>query len=459
MADDAQQQGIVLRGINWRETLPFTNIFRTFRVAIHPSKLLLALVALLMLYVGGHLLDWAWRNEHLPMASEFGEFDSTNEGFMAFVGYEIHQVNKVALAVMGGTWLGPGSVSWAVRDFVITGPLTLARNHPWYGLVYGAWFLFIWSIFGGAICRIAAVHVARDEKISVRQALKFSFAKLLSFFFAPVIPLLIIIAVGVVLAIGGLLFFIPYVGPIAGGILFFLAIVAGFVMTLVLLGFLGGMNLMYPTIAVEGSDSFDAISRSFSYVYARPWRMLFYTAVAVLYGALTYLFVRVFIFLMLATTHYFVGWWLGGEAADHWYGRYGIASIWPGPTADGTEQTFWSLPYNVRYDELNWGQDISAGVISFWVYLVIGMLGAYAISFYFSANTIIYYLIRQEVDATELDDVYVEQSEEDFGDTAPTTPSAAVQAAQTSSSSAPAPASDSGSSGGSSSTSSEPPAQ
>ena len=42
------------------------------------------------------------------------------------------------------------------------------------------------------------------------------------------------------------------------------------------------------------------------------------------------------------------------------------------------------------------------------------MLGAFAISFYFTANTIIYYLMRHEVDATELDDVYLEQSEEDF---------------------------------------------
>ena len=37
-------------------------------------------------------------------------------------------------------------------------------------------------------------------------------------------------------------------------------------------GTVGGFGLMYPTVAVEGSDSFDAISRSFSYVFARPWR-------------------------------------------------------------------------------------------------------------------------------------------------------------------------------------------
>ena len=64
-------------------------------------------------------------------------------------------------------------------------------------------------------------------------------------------------------------------------------------MTLVALGTAGGFNLMYPTIAVEGSDSFDAISRSFSYIYARPWRMIWYTMVAIVYGALTFLFVRV----------------------------------------------------------------------------------------------------------------------------------------------------------------------
>src|SRR4029079_17405138 len=96
-------------------------------------------------------------------------------------------------------------------------------------------------------------------------------------------------------------------------ILFVLALVVGFVITLVALGTVGGFNLMYPTVAVEGSDSFDAISRSFSYVFARPWRMLFYTAVAIAYGALTYLFVRFFIYIVLAVTHFFVGWFLVGQ--------------------------------------------------------------------------------------------------------------------------------------------------
>ena len=55
--------------------------------------------------------------------------------------------------------------------------------------------------------------------------------------------------------------------------------------------------------------------------------------------------------------------------------------------------------------------------MTWWVYLVIGLVGAFAISFYFSANTLIYYLMRREVDATDLDDVYVEEMDDEIPDT------------------------------------------
>jgi len=60
------------------------------------------------------------------------------------------------------------------------------------------------------------------------------------------------------------------------------------------------------------------------------------------------------------------------------------------------------------------------------------LLGAFAISFYFSANTIIYYLMRREVDATELDDVYVEETEDEFGEPVATADTKVPSAAPTS---------------------------
>ena len=501
----------VVRGINWKETFPFTLIFRSFRIAIHPSKLVLALLALLTIYLGGRALDAVWPTRHNGVPEEVGgyqmslssanptarfnaerkqirdeierryndrlqaigkkdngdlddikyniveernrqaeavraEFNTARDRdkpnadalrtmedardqrilgiyrgaydewqgykavrgvglFRLFYEYELGQVNMIVRAAREWNWMGPGGVFEGIFNFFIVGPSWAVRHHWVYFTLFGIFFLIVWAIFGGAIARIAAVHVARDEKISIRQALAFSSSKFLSFVSAPIIPLIIVLVVGLVVAVGGLIGNIPFLGPIIVGALFFLALAAGFVMTLVLLGLAGGFNLMYPTIAVEGSDSFDAISRSFSYLYARPWRLAFYTAVAVLYGALTYTFVRFFVYLLLYLTHTFVG-LLFFRSADSTAPLW--ATMWPNPVANQR------LVYDVDFLTLSFAQDVGAGLLSFWVYLTIGMLGAFAISFYFSANTIIYYLMRNEVDATELDDVYLEQSEDEF---------------------------------------------
>jgi hypothetical protein len=575
MADDS----LTLRRIDWREVFPFTNLFRAFRIAVHPSKLALGLLLLILFYCGGRVLDSCWprhyqaiwgevehyeadlwgeptpidlalpagfkwnqslgsdftidtpinpsgapesfdqwhdaqakedRDQYAQLlqtsglvsdahaaseAADHGEYfheleaqivgrrnaqlndiDSTYQKaraaadalpgdeerdrarhdaarnreasiheaerqcdaeihhlrtlvphglFVEFFNYEVRQVDAVVNGVLAWNWIGgfhpaggagaqgavgsPGVIH-AIGNFLIVGPAWLLSKHWLFFTIMLVWFLLLWAIFGGAICRITAVHVARDEKISVRQALSFSFNKILSFIFAPVIPLLIVLFLGLLVGIGGLLFYVPFgIGPIIVGIFFFLALIAGGVMTVVSLGTIAGFNLMYPTVSVEGSDSFDAISRSFSYVFARPWRMLWYTFVTLIYGAFCFLFVRYFIFVLLSVTHFFASWFLAGQSA-HYYPQ-----IWPGPSPA-------NLTYTINFSELSWTGSISAFLIAVWVYVTIGLLGAYVISFYFSANTIIYYLMRREVDATELDDVYVEETDEDLADRSPSAP-------------------------------------
>jgi len=507
MADESSSH--VIRGIDWKSTFPFTQIFRSFRIAIHPSKIILALLAMLLIWFGGWFLDRVWpasnsavpnelgiygesymdalprnafaaarlqvwdtmqadykrrltdykvnslgdlkdaivknrekevsdaravfekaksdsakrdaaqitlsnaiRGAYLNAESEWDEAVLEAKGvglFKTFYDYEIGLVNSTVVGVRHGDWFGPTGVVSSIRNFFIVAPVWAMIHHWFYFTLLFLYFLFVWSIFGGAISRIAAVHAARDEKISIRQALRFSTSKFLSFMSAPIIPLLIILAVGVVVAIGGLLLNLPFFGPIVVGALFFLALAAGFVMTLVLIGTAGGLNLMYPTIAVEGSDSFDAISRSFSYLYARPWRLAFYSAVAIAYGAICYLFVRYFIYLMLTVTHFFAG-LLVFYSADNAGSLWNM--LWPSPSSLGR------LSYSINFLSLGPGQKVGAVLLAMWVYLVICILGAFAISFYFSSSTLIYFLMRNEVDATELDDVYLEQSEEEFTDSA-----------------------------------------
>jgi hypothetical protein len=122
---------------------------------------------------------------------------------------------------------------------------------------------------------------------------------------------------------------------------------------------------------------------------------------------------------MLWLMHAFAGLFIFTRAKN---GAPLLNVMWPEPFSNNR------LAYDIEYLALTPMQDIGATLMAFWVYLVIAMLGAFAISIYFSANTIIYYLMRQEVDATELDDVYLEQSDEEFTDTL-ATPAAAPEAA------------------------------
>jgi hypothetical protein len=505
----SEQDPTTIRKIDWKSVFPFIHLFRGFRLAIDPSKLVLALAALLMLYVGGRLLDAIWPSHSRAMNNEIREFETgrfadfhqarknaaqarydelkqalrsvdkpvdgdaddvayvlklerdkriteardsyaklpddqktdaaaktrddsiastyrqygmglkrleslRGEGlFIHFIGYQIDQIDAAASAAVALDFTGPNGVGISLYRFFIVAPQWAITQHYIYFTVYFAIYVLLLAICGGAISRIAAVQVARDEKISVRQALRFSTGKVLSFIFAPLIPIIIIMVIALVLGVLSLFMSLGVVGgiwSIVVGALFILALLAGLVMTLTALGLLGGGHLMYPTIAVEGSDSFDAVSRSFSYLYARPWQMIFYSLVALVYGAITYLFVRFFLYLLLSLTHAGVGMFMWADAAD---GTSLMDSMWPTP------ESMMNLSFDPNFTALGFMHTIGAWLIALWVYLAIAMLGAYAISLYFSSSTIIYYLMRKEVDATAMDEVYLEPNDDDFVEQAP----------------------------------------
>src|SRR5690606_15445683 len=92
-------------------------------------------------------------------------------------------------------------------------------------------------------------------------------------------------------------------------------------------------------------------------------------------------------------------------------------TMWPEPS-------YGNLTHDITSNRLGAGDNIGAYITAFWVYLVVGLLGAFVISFYFSANTIIYYLLRREVDNNELDDVYLEATDEEFAEPDLTEPAA-----------------------------------
>ncbi|MDP6045451.1 MAG: hypothetical protein QGG25_07575, partial [Phycisphaerae bacterium] len=300
----------------------------------------------------------------------------------------------------------PGFLFWILM--ACQGLIWLLCEHWLFAIIFLTFSLSAWALFGGAIHRIAALHAAREEKISMIQALRFSSSKFLSFFTVPLIPLIIILFLGLSLFLGGLLF-----GNLYGwfawimAVLFPIAIALGLLIAFLLIGLGGGCGLMYPTIAVEGSDAFDAISRSFSYVFSRPWRTGLYGMVALVYGTICYMFVRLFAFIALAGTHWFVKGGVFGGGSELAENADRLDKLWPAPM-------FSDFHPAISWDALNGFESLAAGMISIWIYIVIGIVAAFGLSFLASSTTVIYYLLRRKVDATDLDDVYVEESEEEL---------------------------------------------
>ena len=308
---------------------------------------------------------------------------------------------------------GYGVVSWMV--LMAWGVWWMFSMFPVYTILFLVVTLAIWSVLGGAICRMAAMHAAREEKVGVSSALKFGLSKLRHFFMAPVLPLGIIVFLGLLIALGGLIGNIAYFGELFVAIGFPLALIVGAVIAFLTVGLMIGWPLMWPTIAVEGSDSFDALSRSFSYVFNRPFRYGLYWLVAGVYGTLCYLVVRLFAFLTLKATHCWCGWAMSiADRPQYAVGAGKLDVMWAAPT-------FADFHGPMQFEAMQRWEGWTSVLIAFWVYLVAGVVLAFLVTFFFSAATNIYYLLRQKVDATDLDDVYIEEEEEEAVAGEPTT--------------------------------------
>ena len=333
------EEKLELRGINWQETFSFTHVFRSFRLAIHPSKLVLAFAALALCLIGGLVLDGLWYGGspiiwqdgaplELEVFAEKGtaqvDFTSWHESklqgrerslkrlrdglnltaddlnvkshgvagrliaekkvrladhlkthsleeerkrireryrdqeerrielikeadervpkenlayrrqaqaemeairdlagtgparrgpFRSLLRYEMVVFNglvtsAVNLNLLGGLDVTQGQPNQGVVLQVCRGLKGLGwmlRQHCVYFVIFGVFCLVVWSIFGGAISRIAALHVARGEKISLKEALKFGVKKFPSFLFAPLIPIAIVAFLGLLVLLGSLI--------------------------------------------------------------------------------------------------------------------------------------------------------------------------------------------------------------------------------------------------------------
>jgi len=402
------------------ENLLLPKIFRTFRIAIQPSKLIIAFSAIAVICLVGRLMDTsatvvATSSYTQGAVTELQIYMTSPDRLDSFI--ETHKENEQAAGVFSTLWNFArekfhGSLN-ALFSFNLPGVATnigdylkglgwAVTYHPVYCVIFVIVKLVVIAVAGGAICRIAALEFAKGQKPGITEALRYSSKKFWSFLTTPLLPFAIIIVAFLCIFLLGLTGNIPAVGELMMGVFTPLALIAGTLITIILIGTGAGFNLMFPAIAYDGSDCFDAISRSFNYVYSRPWRMGFYTAVAAIYGAICYLFVRFFVFLLLLST------WVSlrlGVFVENSKEVNKLTAIWSQPS-------FNNLFGESELAAAGWCQSVAAFLIYLFLLIVVGLLVSFILSFYFSANTIIYALMRNRLDNTALDDVFALSEEE-----------------------------------------------
>ncbi len=369
-----------IRAIAWSEIFPWLKIVRAFRTAITARALVLGAIGILLTVSG-----WAG-------VGKLCGTDTYATGWLEpFTGCPWLAItdevpDRPSLPIPAATPAqpmdeNPVSAVWsqltspALEGLAYTGISIRAVAAV---LLCGVWAVAVWALFGGAICRIAAVDIAADEQVGLFASLRYAVRKWPSYFAAPLMPVGgVVLATIPLVVLGWIMHF--NVGLLLGGILWPLVLVASLLMTLLLLGLLFGWPLMWGTISAEGTDSFDALSRSYAYTFQRPLHYLFYAAVAGFIGWLGWLLVRNF------------------AAGVVWLGYWGAG--WGCGEARITE---------IINSELSGTAALGAWLIRFFAECVKLLAVGFLYSYFWSAATIIYFLLRRHVDATEMDEVYLD---------------------------------------------------
>jgi len=314
-----------------------------------------------------------------------------------------------------------------------------------YTAVFALLVLTIWSYFGGAIARIAAYEIAKDgERIETRKALQFARRKFWSFFWAPLICVIGFFFFALCNYAGGAvgsLLDIASIGAPLVALLLPLALLSGFIMTLICVGTVTGLPLFAPAVAAEGTDSFDAVSRGFSYVYSRPWHYLGYQGLSAVYGYVSIGFVILFALVMchLGISAGKAGYEICGvwktpegktgfqEVADRSWRlilsdehtkceayRWDVGGFLANPDPYGRLQTIANQVAHPApgQEKLPMGYVLATvGTVS-WLVVTLGLALGYVVSYAISQQTMIYYVLRKKVDGIEMNEVFEESEEE-----------------------------------------------
>lgn len=259
--------------------------------------------------------------------------------------------------------------STMLRDFVMHNPLiSILLGIPIVGII---------ALVGGTISRSAGFEFALGRFATREETLHFTLRRTRQFVGAAILPVAFCTIIFMLIALGGLLLSMPVL-DVVGSLLYGLGLTLGIVATLVLVLHVIAAPLLVPAMAIEGTDAFDAIQRSYAYVIGRPLRYLLYVAVLTLLGTFAAVLFAMIARLSIDMTDWAVN-FLDFDATDRALRGEG---------------------------EMGATKQLAHRFIVFWRSIVELVIAGYIVSLFFTSSTLLYLAVRRICDGQGINEIW-----------------------------------------------------
>lgn len=408
----------VLKAISWRDLCPWLMLSNSIGIAIRPSILLIAFVGLLLSPLGWTIAEGLFLvdtevQRSIESVTDDGDEPSKRETpprkvipQMVFWTQDGPSGKLILDLTPGNVFAKFSSGHLGILDQELN---TWQFCYYFFGTI---WMLGLWSLLGGMICRIASTHFARDERTGPIEAFRFCLKRYGSLVTSASIPLILILCFMIPMTIIGWIINISFLAVVASWV-WVVVLCCGALLAVLLIPLFFGWPLLWPAIAAENTDPFNAVSRSFAYPTQRPFHYAFYLAIILLLG-----FLGSWVVSLAGTkTVEFTKWGLSWGAGTEWMNELGALhrktiskpENWVG--SGDTKELVGGTPSDIEVVEKPYPSTwiMAAKGMKFWENGIVMLTIAFDYAFFFVAATGMYFLLRKDTDFTELDEVFVEE--------------------------------------------------
>lgn len=316
----------------------------------------------------------------IDMVSPIGAFEACQR-------YIVGQFRNALEAVVG---LHPGEAYRSLGRIPVVMPGLLWPDHKLFVIFFGLWFMVIFLIGGATISRSAVCEFSLNQFIPWTEALAFSLRRWMALCGTIVLPVAALLIGVLLLAVGGLLFRVPG-GNVLGALLYGPALIGSFLAACILILGILGLSMYVPAVTAESADAADALARSFSYIKNRPLHFLFYIALAVAIGLLGLLVVTLFAVVTINIAAWGISLFAGADTVSY------VAGAELGRIA----------PPGDHWELINVTDRLAAAVVDWWRTLVGGIVAGFVVSYLFTAQSIIYLLMRKATDDQDIQEIWI----------------------------------------------------